>query len=317
MADIHVHIVEGEETIYPEERIPELLKQGTLTPETYYWREGMPQWRRLSSFKPSVQAVVPERRSGLLPDPAERPVRAERDQPAVSERASGGSSGSRRFRFRRKPELITRIVQALLALTLLITLAELALALPGLGSGNSRSEQREMLGWIGLAANVVLVIPYCLWVYRMNLNCHGFSSVVPFTPKWAVGCHFVPVMNLVRPFQAMQQIWKVSSNPRSWQNDSASLLVSFWWAFFLLTIVVAESSFLVTDMAKTPADFHTATLVFIGLKVVQAIWYVLFLAMAGLILGKQVHLVKSQSASKAKPGGKLLPGPNAHVIHPR
>jgi hypothetical protein len=314
MADIHVHIVEGEETVYPEERIPELLKQGTLTPDTYYWREGMPQWRRLSTFKPSVQAVVPERRSGLLPDPAERPVRTERDHPAVSERASGKS---RRFRFRRRPELITRLVQALLVLTLLITLAELALAIPGLGAGNSRAEQREMLGWIGLAANVALVIPYCLWVYRMILNCHAFSSVVTFTPKWAVGCHFVPVMNLVRPFQAMQQIWKVSSNPRGWQNDSVSLLVSLWWAFFLLTLIVAESSFLVTDMAQTPADFRIAAYVFIGLKIVQVTWYALFLAMTGRILGKQVHLVKSQSASKAKPGGKPLAGPNAHVIHPR
>jgi hypothetical protein len=55
-----------------------------------------------------------------------------------------------------------------------------------------------------------------------------------FTPGWAVGWSFVPFMNVFRPYQAMQEIWKICSDPVSWQKQPGSLLIKWWWLFSLL-----------------------------------------------------------------------------------
>lgn len=309
MSDIHVHIVEGQETVYPEERIAELLREGTLTPDTYYWRPGMPQWRPLSTFKPATQAIVPARRTDALPEVAERRVRTEPEQPVLSERTSRNLRSSRKYRFRRRPELLTHMVQALLVLAFLVTCGELVLALPDLhpntmppGAGEaSRTHLRHVLGWTGLGLDLVLLIFYCAWIYRANLNCHGFSSIVRFKGSWAVGCHFVPVMNLIRPYQVVQEIWKVSANPRSWQNDTPSGVVALWWTFWLLTLGLAEASFLVKDMAHTDVARINAAYVFLTLKVVQAVWLGLFFTLITLILRNQLKLTKPVSRDEKKP----------------
>jgi len=298
MTEIHVQIAEGKESVYTEEQVTELLRQGALPPDSYYWREGMTHWRRLSKFRPLTQAVVPERRTDVLPDPADRPQPVERSLPLPTDRAT---RSSRRFRLRRRPEFLTYVVQIFLVALLLVTLAELALALRGLPAAGGEAAPAHLgpvLGWIGLGLNFVFLIPYGMWVYRAALNSRSLSSITTFTPKWAVGCYFVPVMNLIRPYQAMQEVWRVSGNPRGWQGDPPSALVTLWWTFWLLTLGLAEASFLMNDEALTAQDVQNAGYVFLGLKVVQAVWYALFLVMITRIVRRQVDLTNSTGGLK-------------------
>ena len=61
-------------------------------------------------------------------------------------------------------------------------------------------------GWV---VNTLLIVPYFMWLYRANQNCRGFSYIMRFKPKWAVGCHFVPPMNVFRPCQVMQEMVRI------------------------------------------------------------------------------------------------------------
>ena len=310
MADIHVHVAEGEQSIYPEEQIPELLQQGILTPETYYWKEGMADWRLLTFYKPPAPTIVPERRTARLPDATgTRPLPEARSAPLP--RDAGPRISSHRYRFRRKPEPLSTILQVLLILTILVTGLELIVACIRLaGIWNAPATQAIPpdnddlswgLEWAGLAINLILLIPYCMWVYRTTLNCRNFSTNLTFKPKWAVGCHFVPVMNLVRPYEVMQALWKTSSNPTTWQAAPSSVLVGVWWTFGLLTFGLAETSFVLSDWAMNQADLIHASFVFIGLKVVQIIWYGIFLSVTSQILRMQYRLVKHRSKSRPQP----------------
>jgi hypothetical protein len=308
MSDIHVHVTEGEQSVYPEEQIPELLRQGILTPDTYYWREGMPQWKRLSGFRPAAQAVVPERRTAPLPDLAERPPRPQSEPPPP--RDLGSVAPSRRYRFRRKPEPLTTILRVVLAFCFLITLAELALISLGYHAGWGKAplpdgapdnqNLAQLLEWAGLGLDLILLVLYCAWVYRTNLNCRNFSPALTFSAKWAVGCHFIPVMNLIRPYQAIQEIWKVSDNPRSWHSDPPSILVGIWWMLWLLILGLAETSYLLAEWAETSADWTNVNLVFIGLKGLELAWFGLFLAVITVIMRKQNYLVNSGQSPSMK-----------------
>ena len=95
---------------------------------------------------------------------------------------------------------------------------------------------------IGIASQVLFFV----WVYRANKNCHGFGAEeMEFTPGWAVGWFFVPIVNLVAPCRMMQEMWRVSGNPRAWTAERISWKIGVWWAAFLVTGTMAVAGMLV------------------------------------------------------------------------
>jgi len=170
-----------------------------------------------------------------------------------------------RFRFRRKPEPLTTIVQVLLVLCLCVTVIELGAAIvrysslsssvpqPDLGHGLFLGPDHDemtaagseissvatdgstalapdddagrLLEWLGWAMNLLLIVPYFMWLYRTVQNCRNFSFIMRYSPEWAVWCHFIPPLFFFRPLQVMQEVWKVSRNPRTWHNDRPSIFV--------------------------------------------------------------------------------------------
>ena len=150
----------------------------------------------------------------------------------------------------------------------------------------------QLLQWAGWAANALLMIVYFMWLCRTDQNCRNFTSIMRFNPEWTVWCYFVPLLNAFRPPQAMQDIWRVSHNPRTWNNDRPSLLVASWWLLTVGTVGLAVYDFFYPfgvqgHSAETHAEF-----LFLLLKVVQIVWYGVFLALITLIIHRQLRLVR-------------------------
>src|SRR6202008_4478889 len=58
-----------------------------------------------------------------------------------------------------------------------------------------------------LAVLAMLVIFLC-WTYRAMSNVRALGASGVDSPGWAVGCYFIPFVNLVAPYTAMSQIWR-------------------------------------------------------------------------------------------------------------
>jgi hypothetical protein len=337
MADIHIYTAGSEPRVYPEEGIADLLKSGELSPEMFYWREGMAEWEPLATFQvkpaPPPESIVPPRRTGPLPEVssglAAQPEPA--TSPVAEDDASGHMVGRKRFSFRKSPEPLTTIVQVLLIVCICVATLELANAIvhyETLTSGIPDNTTRDpnaaagddsllagpnvtpavpdeaddtgwLLEWTGWVVNGLLIVPYFMWLYRANQNCRHFSLIMRFKPEWAVGCHFVPPMNVFRPCQVVQEIWRVSNNPRTWHNDRRSVLVGIWWVLTLATIGLAIYNCVQSLEAATHDDQVQVALLFIVLKVIQLAWYGTFIAMISMIIQKQVRVVK-KSKRKAE-----------------
>lgn len=85
-------------------------------------------------------------------------------------------------------------------------------------------------------AFLVTAIAFLKWIYRANKNCHGFGAQgMKFTPGWSIGYYFIPILSLYKPYQAMKEIWKVSTNPANWQYEKGSALLRWWWALWLIS----------------------------------------------------------------------------------
>ncbi|HSG33040.1 MAG TPA: DUF4328 domain-containing protein, partial [Sphingomonadaceae bacterium] len=76
-----------------------------------------------------------------------------------------------------------------------------------------------------------IVVMSCLWTYRAWRNLHDLGLTgLRYSPGWAVGSYFVPLVNLYVPFKAMRELYNRSAGDDEFQADSSAELVTSWWA---------------------------------------------------------------------------------------
>lgn len=71
------------------------------------------------------------------------------------------------------------------------------------------------------------------WIVRAHSNAQSFH--IPnllFSPAWALGGFFVPFLNLVAPYIAMNQLYQGSLKRA--QHNRAPALLPCWWVTFLI-----------------------------------------------------------------------------------
>lgn len=95
------------------------------------------------------------------------------------------------------------------------------------------------------------------WIYRASANAHTFSDEMTISPGWAVGWYFVPFMNLVRPYQAMREIWLASHFRGNWHGEPAPGMLGWWWGLWIVTSILGNLSFRLsmTDVAAADTVF--------------------------------------------------------------
>lgn len=119
----------------------------------------------------------------------------------------------------------------------------------------ARNDSRErVVGLLQIVLFYATAVPFLVWFHRAhkNLPSLGRRKLI-FSPGWAVGFFFVPVLSFFRPFQAMREIWH-GSDPGRLELDVAPNgsetsdrlgtppLVAGWWALFLISNVVSNSA---------------------------------------------------------------------------
>jgi len=77
------------------------------------------------------------------------------------------------------------------------------------------------------------------WFYGATKNIHTLGAKEIFSPIMSVIWWFVPVLNLWKPYQLVQQIWKASNpqivllNGTEWKNSAGSIVVKLWWILWI------------------------------------------------------------------------------------
>ena len=78
------------------------------------------------------------------------------------------------------------------------------------------------------------------WIYRASANAHAVGRELSITPGWAVGWYFVPLANLVMPYQAMRETWDSSHESAGLEADRDTPLLPWWWGLWLVTNIVSN-----------------------------------------------------------------------------
>ena len=110
---------------------------------------------------------------------------------------------------------------------------------------NPPDEMRQsVIAWAQIGVGLLLLAAFLLWIYQAHANLPALGAkYLKHSPPWAVGWFFIPIFNLFRPVQVMEEIWKagdpdtIDKDGLAWVGTPMSALVVFWWVLFLVGMV--------------------------------------------------------------------------------
>ncbi len=238
MDAIYLRYPDGQMTQRSEQEARHLWKEGLMPSGTIYWQEGMPEW------KPVTQWL------GDYPVSSDILATEESEVPRYS------------YQFLLDPAGLTKFLQRLLWISVLIAcvalvddIAEFLQVQVGQISPDQVASNDPVQGFIGLLQSglgILTGIIFLKWIYRSYKNIQGFGAQgLRFSPGWAVGYYFIPILSLIRPVQVMNEIWRASDDPRDWPKRPGSWLIASWWTLFLVYTGITQISLELAIQAST------------------------------------------------------------------
>lgn len=154
-------------------------------------------------------------------------------------------------------------------------------------------------GIIGMVYPVVFIISGIMilkWIYRANYNARQLGAKdMKFTPGWSVGWYFIPIFTLWKPYQAMKEIWKASSNPDNWSKVKASSILPWWWFFWLVNNFLGQVGMRMSLRADEIPELKAANLVYQASDVVSIVLALVTMALINGIYQAQVSHANNHS----------------------
>ncbi len=134
------------------------------------------------------------------------------------------------------------------------------------------------IGLIGLAAilegllRILSIVFFLIWEYRSFNNLSALKARnLEFSPGWSVGWWFIPFANLVKPFQAIRELWNESDPDFDeeavfhYAGGGTPEVVGFWWATFLISGIINNISNKMTDSAGNISDYFPVVMIVAGI----------------------------------------------------
>jgi hypothetical protein len=109
----------------------------------------------------------------------------------------------------------------------------------------SHEMRGSLLTWPSIAASLGATVFFFIWNYRVYKNLFSLrADQIRFSPAGAIGWYFCPIINLWKPFQAMQDIQRGSAPEHVARSPQRmSIFVLFWWIVWVADGIVAYACF--------------------------------------------------------------------------
>ena len=112
----------------------------------------------------------------------------------------------------------------------------------------SNDNRQTAIGGLYLLAFILTVVAVCLWIHRASENLRSLGVAAQrFSPGWAVGWWFIPIMHLFRPYQVVKELWEASyledayADPiRRSSSIPTSSLLGWWWGAWIIGGIIGN-----------------------------------------------------------------------------
>jgi len=136
---------------------------------------------------------------------------------------------------------LVRFSVVMIIISIISTAAEFYVTLSG-AIDESQFTIADIIGTISFVISIPIIIIVLVWFYRATKNIYSFGAKYVNSPGMAVVWWFIPIMNLWKPHEVAQQIWR-ASNPEikltegtEWRKVPSSTIIKIWWVLGLVSI---------------------------------------------------------------------------------
>jgi hypothetical protein len=276
MSEIHIATRDGQKAVYNTTEINPAISSGRIPVDALYWQAGMSEWRPFAELVPQRHAAAPVAQPQQLPS----------------------------YKFYKDPSSLTSVLIFLIytqAAVALLSIFSDAAQMALLGSsklteaaGAANDARQQVVGIIAFLIFLGTGIVFLTWINRANKNCRGFGTGMEFTSGWSVGWYFVPFANLIKPFQAMSEIWRVSHDPVNWKAMNPPALMRWWWGLWLLSGFFGQLSWKLSLKADSLDALRASTAVAMISSGIEIPLCIVAAVMVGKIFKAQSRLVNGQ-----------------------
>jgi len=129
---------------------------------------------------------------------------------------------------------------------------------------NANDRRQQLIGATQIGLLVLGALFFLRWFHRAykNLGTLG-AGALRYSTGWAIGSWFIPILNLFRPKQIANDIWRASEPGAQesgwWSQARVPALVHLWWGLFLISGFLGRAALSASGNPETIGAAQTAT----------------------------------------------------------
>lgn len=149
---------------------------------------------------------------------------------------------------------------------------------------------------------IATAIVFVVWFHRAHSNLEALGARdLNYSSGWAAGSWFVPILNLFRPLQIAQEIWR-NSDPSAvgdryapLDTSTSSALINLWWATWIISNLIANVATRMSWDVNSPETLKSATVAEMIALVASIIAAVFAISVVSAIHGRQTARAEALS----------------------
>jgi len=125
---------------------------------------------------------------------------------------------------------------------------------------------KRVVGGVQLACMGLTALAFLSWLYRVRVNVRALGMrKMRYRREWTLLSFLVPILNLLRPYQVVREIWQASDpktgGPVGWKAVHTPRLLAYWWLLLLAYLGLEILAWAIFDPAAPLATRRTAYMV--------------------------------------------------------
>ena len=173
------------------------------------------------------------------------------------------------------------------ALYILLSIVQIAIPDMTVEDGEGLTLPFVFIGLISIVESLLrlaTIVIFLIWLYRVYSNLSPLRARdLEFTPGWAVGWWFIPLANLIKPYQAVTEAWR-ESDP-DFDPDLGYLTSSvenswhfpIWWGSLIIGNLfsrIADAAVQGENVSESYPYLLIIAVTFTGIAAALALWIV-------------------------------------------
>ena len=125
--------------------------------------------------------------------------------------------------------------------------------------GEANDLRQSLIGMLDLVVYIFAIVFFIMWFRRAYFNLQAAGVRTLHTDGWAAGCWFVPILNLFRPYQIMEEIWEQTQNKIQQTPMEPKIIIGVWWGLMVINGILDRISTRLLLNAETIEDYQMSS----------------------------------------------------------